>query len=312
MNVIMCDILNKYIVVVLVIIIVITYYVYHYYIAYIINDSSILIPHNNTFTYTYTLTYTYIYYRDPSKAKAFIIPFDFATHNIVDHTNGATSKKGKAPITRAQVHHYFHKPTVNGVSGVNGVGSMNNSNTNTNSNSNNIYPVGEVSTLQAAKQSNANANANSNPNSNQKNKNKNKSKYNSDPQSPQSDQSDPHSTHMRSLYEQYPMYWKNNGRDHYLFISTTIFHKFSTPTYHVINNVCRYCQILSIETNPTKTPFHLGSNLNYIHAMPYPSSFHYNEDIVEYPWSSSSNGGVGVGSGRDITSLFIGKQCIHN
>lgn len=115
-----------------------------------------------------------------------------------------------------------------------------------------------------------------------------------------------------SSYDNYPLYWKNNGRDHYVIISTTIFHKFGTPTHHVINNVCIYCQIISIETNPTKTPFHLGSNLNYIHALPYPSSFHYNEDIRTYPWVAEATAGLSAGTGvavaRDIISLFVGNE----
>lgn len=187
--------------------------------------------------------------RDPKKATAFILPFDFGAHTIFSDVDGSPAKG--CPIIAKQINPLFR------------VGSL--------GVADDYTPVPpESSSLRHAP------------------------KY-----------KPPADKRLR-------LFWKNNGHDHIIILGVTIFNKFKSMFYHLVVNVCRHCVILSIETTPTQTPFHYGFSQNYIYAVPYPSTFHYHEDIKRLPWEGSGSitlsvGGTDPGK-RDILSLFIGSS----
>ena len=175
--------------------------------------------------------------RDASKATAFILPFDFGTHTMINEVDGSPMKK--SPFIRERIHPIFHS----------------------------VRNAPEYATIP-----------------------------------PESSTLKPPGLSRNNSFP--PLYWRNNGHDHILILGATIFNKLPMPFYHIIESVCRHCIIISIETTPTVTPFHKGFSQNYIYAVPYPSSFHYHEQIKTLPWVIQEGAAAPA---RDILSLFIGS-----
>lgn len=186
--------------------------------------------------------------RDPKKATAFILPFDFGAHTVFSEVDGSPAKR--CPIIANQINPIFRVASLD--------------------ESNDYTPVPPQSTTLRHQQ-----------------------KY------------------RPSQDKRLRLFWKNNGHDHIIILGVTIFNKFKAMFYHLVVNVCRHCVILSIETTPTQTPFHFGFSQNYIYAVPYPSSFHYHEDIRHLPWEEEpkpESKSESKSPRRDILSLFIGSS----
>lgn len=64
--------------------------------------------------------------------------------------------------------------------------------------------------------------------------------------------------------------------------------------------VCQNCSVITIETSPTRTAIK-GRTRKYWYGAPYPSSYHWHEDIKQLPWVARPPGA------RKLLSLIIGS-----
>lgn len=84
--------------------------------------------------------------------------------------------------------------------------------------------------------------------------------------------------------------WRNQGHDHFVITGLTAFHLTGVKVTKFLGGACQNCTVLTIET----TPGLYGSDRRYGHkwwyAVPYPSSFHWNEKIPpgKEPWRMRS------------------------
>lgn len=71
--------------------------------------------------------------------------------------------------------------------------------------------------------------------------------------------------------------------------------------------MCQNCTALAIETSPTQTSTPYHRSRKYWYSVPYPSSFHWHENIQHLPWTVNSNYATQVSQRNDILALFIGS-----
>ena len=93
-------------------------------------------------------------------------------------------------------------------------------------------------------------------------------------------------------------FWKNGGHDHFVFLSVTAYQMVGIGTKTFFMQICQNCTTVTIETSPTKTSIK-GRSRKYWYAVPYPSSFHWHENIKTLPWE--------VDGERHLLALFIGS-----
>ena len=116
--------------------------------------------------------------------------------------------------------------------------------------------------------------------------------------------------------DQSDIFWKNRGHDHYILFSITAYQMVGMMVKEFFMFVCQNCTVLTIETSPTKTAIP-GRTRKHWYAVPYPSSFHWHERIIQLPWLNTNSRDVKPSSGqwemlprmnqRYILSLFIGS-----
>eukprot|EP01041_Mallomonas_annulata_P004876 gene4876-9723_t len=94
------------------------------------------------------------------------------------------------------------------------------------------------------------------------------------------------------------IFWKNKGHDHFVFMAITAYQMVGIMVKEFYMNVCQNCTVITIETSPTNTAIP-GRTRKSWYAAPYPSSFHWHENIKILPWN--------IVPKRDILSLFIGS-----
>ena len=98
------------------------------------------------------------------------------------------------------------------------------------------------------------------------------------------------------------VFWKNRGHDHFVFLSITAYQMVGIGVKTFFMQICQNCTTISIETSPTRTAIK-GRTRKYWYAAPYPSSFHWHENIKDLPWASEGAGG----ESRHLLALFIGS-----
>ena len=79
------------------------------------------------------------------------------------------------------------------------------------------------------------------------------------------------------------MFWKNQGHDHFVFLSITAYQMVGIGVKTFFMQICQNCTTISIETSPTFTAIK-GRTRKYWYGAPYPSSFHWHEKIKTLPW----------------------------
>eukprot|EP01038_Epipyxis_sp_PR26KG_P015177 gene15177-20443_t len=108
------------------------------------------------------------------------------------------------------------------------------------------------------------------------------------------------------------LWWKNNGHDHFVFVSTTAYQNVGTAARVFFMQICQNCTAITIETSPTKTAIK-GRSRKYWYSVPYPSSFHWYEGIKTLPWHVSEN--IPYNSStptiRSILALYIGSSKVY-
>merc|ERR1712224_1090792 len=80
-----------------------------------------------------------------------------------------------------------------------------------------------------------------------------------------------------------PIKWHNNGHDHFVFHSVTVYQMVGIGVKVFYMTICQNCTVITIETTPTFTAIAGRTRKSYF-AAPYPSSYHYNENIKDIPW----------------------------
>lgn len=116
----------------------------------------------------------------------------------------------------------------------------------------------------------------------------------------------PHGWVAKMLLENSPYMKRNNGHDHFVFFSITLYQMIGIGVKMFYQEICFNCTSLVIESSPAfLSPISGWPYKNYWYAVPYTASYHWWEGIKLWPSSvssvSSSNGG------RDIFTLFIGS-----
>jgi len=94
------------------------------------------------------------------------------------------------------------------------------------------------------------------------------------------------------------LYWKNYGHDHFVFLGITAYQMVGIGVKTFFMQICQNCTTVTIETSPTKTAIK-GRTRKHWYAAPYPSSFHWHENIKQLPWEADGP--------RPLTALFIGS-----
>jgi xyloglucan galactosyltransferase MUR3 len=80
------------------------------------------------------------------------------------------------------------------------------------------------------------------------------------------------------------LYWDKNGHDHFLINSITYGQMVGIAAKEMFMKVCQNCSVISIETSPTGLGL-AGRTRKRWFAAPYPSSFHWHEDLKYLPWA---------------------------
>lgn len=100
--------------------------------------------------------------------------------------------------------------------------------------------------------------------------------------------------------------WKRFGHDHIVIFGTTIYHLLGVKVEQFLNKVCLNCTTLAIETSPSFAYTRAAASGDRSRrtkkrwfAVPYPSSFHWTENIKRLPWTHSVP--------RDIFAFCIGS-----
>ena len=99
------------------------------------------------------------------------------------------------------------------------------------------------------------------------------------------------------------LFWKNRGHDHFVFLGITAYQMVGIGVKTFFMQICQNCTTITIETSPTKTAIK-GRTRKHWYAAPYPSSFHWHEDIKTLPWEKSATEDE---NNRNIVALFIGS-----
>ena len=82
------------------------------------------------------------------------------------------------------------------------------------------------------------------------------------------------------------MFWKNQGHDHFVINGLTAFHLLGVKVIKFLGGPCQNCTVLSIETTPGLYGYDRRYGNKWWYASPYPSSFHWNENMLpeKVPW----------------------------
>lgn len=100
------------------------------------------------------------------------------------------------------------------------------------------------------------------------------------------------------------IFWKHSGHDHFVIFSLTEFVMTGIAVKEFFMGICQNCSVLTVESTPTLTSTLYHKTRKYWIPVPYPSAFHFHENIVTLPWSYTPH--------RDILSLFIGSTFTMN
>lgn len=106
--------------------------------------------------------------------------------------------------------------------------------------------------------------------------------------------------YLREASRNKTLWWKNNGHDHFVLFSITAFQMVGIGVKVFFMQICQNCTAITIETSPTKTAIK-GRSRKYWYAAPYPSSFHWHEDIKKLPWKIEDS------PPRNLFILIIGS-----
>jgi hypothetical protein len=93
--------------------------------------------------------------------------------------------------------------------------------------------------------------------------------------------------------------WKNGGHDHFSIFSVTGYQMVGIGTKVFYMQICQNCTVLSIETTPLKIAI-AGRTHKYWYSIPYPSSYHWWEHMIDKPWAMNS-------TPRPTLTIFIGS-----
>lgn len=84
------------------------------------------------------------------------------------------------------------------------------------------------------------------------------------------------------------LYWKNQGHDHFVIFSITAYQMVGIGVKVFFMQICQNCTTITIETSPTLTAIK-GRTRKWWYASPYPSSYHWHENIKTLPWISQNS-----------------------
>ena len=98
--------------------------------------------------------------------------------------------------------------------------------------------------------------------------------------------------------------WNHLGHDHFVLFSLTEFVMTGIAVKEFFMGICQNCTVLTIESTPTCTSTLYHRTRKYWISVPYPSAFHFHENIITLPWSITPH--------RDILSFFIGSTFTQN
>ena len=103
------------------------------------------------------------------------------------------------------------------------------------------------------------------------------------------------------------IFWKHRGHDHFLLFSITAYQMVGIMVKEFFMFVCQNCTVITIETSPTKTAIP-GRTRKKWFAVPYPSSYHWHENIKQLPWLPQDGfNSLQISNNRPILALFIGS-----
>jgi hypothetical protein len=114
---------------------------------------------------------------------------------------------------------------------------------------------------------------------------------------------------LRDAAKDKDLFWKNQGHDHFVFLSITAYQMVGIGVKTFFMQICQNCTTISIETSPTFTAIK-GRTRKYWYGAPYPSSFHWHEKIKTLPWEPKSERELAQsksGKERPLLALFIGS-----
>lgn len=117
----------------------------------------------------------------------------------------------------------------------------------------------------------------------------------------------PHGWTAKMLLESSPYMKRNGGHDHWVIFSITLYSMIGVASKVFYQSICYNCSTLVIETSPTFLKgFSDWPYKQYWHAVPYPASYHWHEEMKQLPWTLSTSSTV-QSSSRNIFVLFIGS-----
>lgn len=97
-----------------------------------------------------------------------------------------------------------------------------------------------------------------------------------------------------------PVFWAKHGHNHFVIHSVTGYQMVGIGTKVFYMTICQNCTVMCIETAPSNIAI-AGRTRKYWYSVPYPSSIHWHQGIVDKPWVPHSGGA------RSITAIFIGS-----
>ncbi len=114
---------------------------------------------------------------------------------------------------------------------------------------------------------------------------------------------------LRETSKDKDVFWKNQGHDHFVFLSITAYQMVGIGVKTFFMQICQNCTTITIETSPTQTAIK-GRTRKYWYGAPYPSSFHWHKDIKTLPWEPKTAREIASsksGKERPLLALFIGS-----
>jgi hypothetical protein len=103
--------------------------------------------------------------------------------------------------------------------------------------------------------------------------------------------------------------WKHKGHDHFVLFSITSYQIIGIGAKVFLTQICSNCTVLTIETTPTLTSrkYYSNKSRKWWYAVPYPSSFHWHEDIKTLPWKQEAGAVISPFVNRPYLAIFIGS-----
>jgi len=99
-----------------------------------------------------------------------------------------------------------------------------------------------------------------------------------------------------------PTFWAKNGHNHFVLFSVTGYQMVGIGVKVFFMTICQNCTVMSIETAPGHIAI-AGRSKKYWYSVPYPSSIHWHEGLVDAPWQAR----LPTHPTRPVLAMFIGS-----